>query len=393
MEAVEAAVVGAGPAGLAAGAMLRRQGIDAVLLEKADEVGSSWRKHYDRLHLHTVRWLSGLPGFPIPRAFGKWVARDDVQRYLQAYAEHHRLDVRLRSEVQGLRRSDGGWAITTTAGALMARSVVIATGYNRQRFIPQWSGRETFTGEFLHSTGYRNASPYVGRSVLVIGTGNSGAEIAADLVERGAGKVWLSVRTPPNILRRDVAGLPTQAIGILMRPLPVGVVDRLTKIVQHLTVGDLSPYGLGSPPRGMYRRLREDDIIPILDVGLIRAVKQRRVAVVATVTGFDKGDVVLEGGQRIQPDVVIAATGFRRGLETLLGSLGVLRPDGRPAVHGPLTHRNAPELYFIGYSNPLSGNLRELGIDARRIAHEVARKRRRTGARGRRSGVAASARR
>jgi putative flavoprotein involved in K+ transport len=378
MEGLEAAVVGAGPAGLAAGAMLKRQGVDTLVLEQAGEVGSSWRAHYDRLHLHTVRWLSGLPGLSIPRAFGKWVARDDVHRYLQAYAEYHQLTVRLDTKVLGLQRRDSRWLLTTSTGPLTARCVVIATGHNREPFIPAWSGRDGFIGELIHSSAYRNPGPFVGRAVLVVGTGNSGAEIAADLAEAGARTVWLAVRTPPNILLRDVGGFPSQALGVLMRPLPVALVDRLTAIVQRLTIGDLSPYGLGRPPRGMYRRLREEDIIPILDVGLIRALKQHRINVVGTVVGFDRADVLLEGGERIRPEAVISATGFRRGLEPLLGAFGILRPDGRPAVNGAIMHPKAPGLYFIGYSNPLSGNLREFGIDARRIARDVARRRARS---------------
>jgi len=285
MEEFEAAVVGAGPAGLAAGAMLRRQGIDTLLLEEAGDVGSSWRAHYDRLHLHTVRWLSGLPGFPITRAFGKSVARDDVHRYLQGYAERNQLKIRLHTRVLGLERVDARWSLRTSAGPLLARWVVIATGFNREPFLPQWSGRDQFKGELIHSSGYRNPGPFVGRSVLVVGTGNSGAEIAADLSESGARPVWLAVRTPPNILRRDVGGFPSQVLGVLMRPLPVAVVDRLTAVAQLLTVGNLSRYGLKRPPRGMYRRLLENDIIPILDVGLIRALKEHRVGVVGA-TGW-----------------------------------------------------------------------------------------------------------
>jgi cation diffusion facilitator CzcD-associated flavoprotein CzcO len=376
----EAVVVGAGPAGLATAAMLRRRGIDALILEQADEVGSTWRGHYDRLHLHTVRWLSGLPGLPIPRAYGKWVSRDDVHRYLRAYAEYHRLVVRLHMRLLSLERRAGYWLLSTTSGQLTGRWVVIATGFNREAFVPSWPGRDQFTGELVHSSQYRNPDSFVGRAVLVVGTGNSGAEIAADLAEGGARQVWLSVRTPPNILRRDVAGLPSQLLGVLMRPLPVELVDRMTAIAQRLTVGDLSPYGLSSPPRGMYRRLLDDGIIPILDVGLIQALKQRRVRVVSAVTGFDGGDVLLSGGERLQPDAVIAATGFHRGLEGLVGDLGVLRASGRPAVHGPAAHPNAPNLYFIGYSNPLSGNLRELALDARRIARKIARQRVKTAA-------------
>jgi putative flavoprotein involved in K+ transport len=378
MEQHEAVVIGAGPAGLAAGAMLRRSGIETLIVERADRVGSSWGAHYDRLRLHTVRWLSGLPGLRIPRTYGKWVARDDVQRYLGLYAEHHQLPVRLRTEVLRLERQPHRWLLTTTGGALTARWVVIATGFNREPFLPDWAGRDDFTGELIHSSRYRNPRPYVGRTVLVVGTGNSGAEIAADLAENGARAVWLAIRTPPNILRRDVGGFPSQVLGLLMRPLPIALVDRLTALAQRITVGDLARYGLSRPPRGMYRRLVDDGIIPILDVGLIEAVKEQRVSIVGAVEGFEGAQVVLADGQRLRVDAVIAATGFRRGLEPLVGALGVLRRNGLPAVHGPRTHPDAPDLYFIGYSNPLSGNLRELGIDSKQVARDIARRRRLT---------------
>lgn len=366
-------VVGAGPAGLAAGAMLRRRGIDTVLIDRSAAIGDSWRQHYDRLHLHTVRWLSDLPGLPIPRGEGKWVSRDGVARYLEAYAEHHHLPIRLGTEAHRIDRSDGAWAVRTSRGVLVAGHVIVATGYNRVPWLPPWPGMGSFAGELVHSSRYRNPEPYAGRDVIVVGTGNSGAEIAVDLVEGGARNVILSVRTPPNILRRDVAGFPTQVLGVLMRPLPPRIVDALAGATRRLTVGDLSRYGLPRPPRGLYTRAREDDIIPILDVGLIRMLKGRRVTVASALEGFDGPDVLLTGGGRLRADAVIAATGYRRGLDELVGHLGLVGPKGRPVVHGPTTHPDAPALYFNGYTNPISGNLREVGIDARRIARAVAR--------------------
>ena len=223
----------------------------------------------------------------------------------------------------------------------------------------------------MHSSDYRNGARYTGRDVLVVGPGNSGAEIAVDLVESRARKVWLSVRTAPNILRRQLAGLPTQAISVLIRRLPVAAVDRIAGATQRLTVGDLSKYGMPAPERGLYTRLLSEERIPILDVGLIRALKRREVTVVPAVEGLEGAEVVLEGGRRLRPHAVIAATGFRRGLEDLVGHLGILDEKGTPAVHGDVTHPLAPHIYFIGYSNPISGNLRELGIDARRIARAL----------------------
>ncbi|MDP9340509.1 MAG: NAD(P)/FAD-dependent oxidoreductase [Actinomycetota bacterium] len=369
----EAVVIGAGPAGLAAAAMLRREGVPTLVLEQAS-VGSSWRQHYDRLHLHTVRWLSSLPGLPIDRREGRWVSRDGVVRYLERYAGHHRLNVRAGVEVLELARDDGAWRLRTNRAEISAHFVVVATGFNREAVLPDWPGRASFTGQLLHSADYRNPAPYRATDVLVVGTGNSGAEIAVDLVEGGARDVAISVRTPPNILRRDVGGLPSQAVGVLIRRLPVRVVDRIAAVMQRLTVGDLTRYGMPPPPAGMLTRANQDSI-PILDVGLIRLLKRRRVRVVPAVVGFDGPDVLLEGGTTVRPHAVIAATGFRRGLERLVGGLGLVEPGGRPVVHGERTHLNAPNLYFIGFTNPISGNLREIGIDARLIARAVARER------------------
>ena len=371
MTSVETLVVGAGPAGLAAGATLRRAGVEVLLVDAAKGIGESWSRHYDRLHLHTVRWLSALPGLPIARSEGKWVSRDGFIRYLQRYARHHRLPIRFGVEVERLERSDGSWTALTNEGPISARSVIVATGYNRRPKMPTWPGADGFTGELLHSSAYRNPEPYVGKDVLVVGTGNSGAEIAVDLVEGGARDVAISVRTPPNIMRRDVRGFPSQVTGVLVRRLPPPVVDSLARGVARLSIGDLRPYGLPPPPRGVYTRIRRDDVVPILDVGLVDLLKTRRVRVVAAVTGFGRDDVLLADGERLRRDAVIAATGFARALEDLVGHLGVLGRHGRPVVRAERTHPNAPDLYFIGFANPISGALREAGIEARRIARAV----------------------
>ncbi|HEX2267611.1 MAG TPA: NAD(P)/FAD-dependent oxidoreductase, partial [Actinomycetota bacterium] len=240
IERHDAVVIGAGPAGLAAAAMLRREGVETLVLER-ESIGASWRKFYERLHLHTIRWLSGLPGLAIDRREGRWVSREGVVSYLERYARHHRLNVRESTDVRGLNRNDGEWLVETAEGPIAARFVVVATGFNRDPYLPDWPGLAGFTGELVHSIEYRNAAPYRGKDVLVVGTGNSGAEIAVDLVEGGARDVKISVRTPPNILRRDVAGVPSQLSGIVARRLPVPVADRISLVMQRLTVGDLSP--------------------------------------------------------------------------------------------------------------------------------------------------------
>jgi putative flavoprotein involved in K+ transport len=346
--------------------------VPALVLERADTVASAWRTHYERLHLHTVRWLSHLPGYPIPRRYGRWVPRDGVVEYLEGYARHHDLDVRFGAAVRRIDRDGGGWRLQTSGGDLVAPYVVVATGHNHTPFTPDWPGRESFEGELMHSKSYRSAEAYLGRDVLVVGTGNTGAEIALDLVEQGAGRVRVSVRTPPNIVPRAALGLPGQAVGVVIRRLPAKVGDAIIRNNQRTFIGDLSEYGLPTPPQGVYSRMLETGGLPILDIGFVDAVKRGEVEIVGAVEGFDGRDVLLAGDERIAPEVVIAATGFKRGLEPLVGHLGLLSPAGRPVVHGPYCHRDAPGIHFIGFSDPISGMFREINLDSWKIACAIA---------------------
>ena len=160
----------------------------------------------------------------MPRSFGRWVSRDDVVRYLEKYAEYHELEIVTGVEVSRVERTaDGtGWLLHATGGReLTGGAVVVATGYNHTPRLPDWPGRDAYTGELLHAGEYRNPAPVRGPDVLVVGVGNTGAEIAVDLVEGGASRVRLAVRTAPHIVRRSTAGWPAQCTGILVRRLPV----------------------------------------------------------------------------------------------------------------------------------------------------------------------------
>jgi cation diffusion facilitator CzcD-associated flavoprotein CzcO len=370
-------IIGAGPGGLATAAALHGHGISTVVLEKSPSVAASWRAHYDRLRLHTTRRWSSLPGLPIPRSYGRWVARGDFVSYLESYAEHHGIEVATGVEVDSIERGgerhEGDWVLHANGGRRLTTPVtVVATGYNHTAHLPSWPGREDYEGELLHASRYRNAKPYAGKDVLVAGVGNTGAEIAADLAEGGAARVRLAVRTVPHIVRRSTLGWPAQANGILCRRLPTRVVDSLAARMAKVAVPDLSAYGLPRPGTGLYTRARQG-AIPIQDVGLIAAVRKGKIEPVAAVESFDGAKIQLADGTTVSPDVVIAATGYRPGLEDLVGGLGVLDARGRPLAHGARTHPDAPGLYFTGYTNPLSGMLRELSLDAGKIARGVAK--------------------
>ena len=364
-------VIGAGPAGLAVAAMLSRRGRRPLVLERDRQVGASWLSRYECLRLNTVRWLSGLPGFSIPRSFGGWVRASDYARYLESYARHHRLEIRFDSPVERIERRQGEWAVITPAGALTAASVVVATGYDRSPHVPDWAGREDFSVPLLHASAYRNAARFRGQDVLIVGGGNSAADIAVDLARGGASRVRLAPRTPPQIVPRTVLGIPVQVVAVATRRLPPVTGDAIVRFLRKRSFGDLSAYGLPLPREALSSQFRRSDVVPIVDVEFVDAVKRGAVEVVGAVERVHGRQVFLRDGRVLAPDALIAATGYCRGLEGLVGHLGVLDPDGRPLGHGPVSPPGAAGLYFIGYTNPLSGNLRELGIDARRLATAI----------------------
>ena len=233
-------------------------------------------------------------------------------------------------------------AAPTSRGELDAARVVVATGYNRTPFIPGWPGRDGYSGTLIHSSAYRNSAPYRGKEVLVIGAGNSGAEIAADLLEGGAGRVVIAVRTPPHIVPRQALGVPAQVVGIGIRRLPPGVGDVIVAALQRIFVGDLSRSGMPKTERGFYSDFLSRGVVPTLDVGLIGPLKRGTVGVVRGVESFERSAVVLADGSRISPEVVIAATGYRRGLEPLVGDLGVLDAAVAPTSMAPTRTRLPP---------------------------------------------------
>jgi putative flavoprotein involved in K+ transport len=363
-------VLGAGAAGLAVAAQLKARGVHAVVLERGPGVATSWRGRYDRLHLHTIRRLSGLPGFPIPREYGRWISRDDLVRYLEAYAERFGLDVRTGTTVQRVKSAADRWSVRLDDGSEQsAQTVVVATGYLHTPMVPPWPGRETWTGTLTHSADYRNAEPYRGQDVLVVGPGNSGAEIATDLAEGGAASVRLAIRTPPHIVRRDKAGWPAQMNGVLLGGLPERTFNAMAATMARMEMPDLRPYGIERPAEGLKTRLRTQRYVPVQDVGIVRDVMSGRVRPVAAVQGFTATSVLLADGTSVQPDAVIAATGYETGLSDLFEDPSLFDETGVPRVHGGGPAR--PGLFFMGFDVTLGGMLRQVAIESRRVARAV----------------------
>jgi putative flavoprotein involved in K+ transport len=371
----EVIVVGAGASGLAAAAMLRKRGIESLVVEKSDRVGVSWCTRYDDLRLNTLGWMSRLPELRPgwgPRGFP---SRDRFVEYLERYAARHRLEIQFETDVVRLDREEAAWRLDTSRGSMRSEFAVIATGYDLVPKLPDVPGIESYSGELVHSAEYRNASRYAGRDVLVVSAGVTGSELAYFLAEGGAARVRVAVRTPPNILRRCRFGIPLNPAGVVLDRLPSAVGDRVTALSQRMIFGDLSGYGLPRPPKGVVSSLRERRVGPAIDDGFVEAVKQGRIEIVAALEAFDNRDVILAGGERIRLDAVIAATGYERGLEPLVGHLGLIGEFGEPKVKNGATHPSAPGLYFVGYVTTLGGHLRGIRLESKKMARALARQR------------------
>lgn len=366
-------MIGAGPAGLAVAGAAQARGITTTVFEGAPNLARTWRSAYDRLHLNTMRSQSHLPGARMPRGFGRFPGREDYVAYLEQYASDRRLDIRLGVPVETIQRDGHAWTLTTPDGPQRACQVVVATGYNAAPVLPAWASDHDFEGLLLHSSQYRTGAPFAGKRALVVGLGNSGAEIARDLVEHQAATVAIAVRSPRHIVPRQHLGVPAQLVGIAIRPLPPKLADLVIDLASRLSLGRLQHHGLQPPTEGAIARLRRDGVEPTLDSGFIQAVKRRHIEVVPAVSALNPQGALLTDGRTHDAEVIVAATGFRTNLQTLVGHLEVLDERGIPIVSGEATDPRYPGLRFIGFSTPIGGILRELRHDARRIARAVQR--------------------
>jgi cation diffusion facilitator CzcD-associated flavoprotein CzcO len=368
-ESAEAIVVGAGPAGLAAAACLKARGGDAVILEKAGAVGAVWRRHYDRLHLHTDRARSGLPGLAMPKAYGRYPSRAQVIEYLEAYAAKFALKPVFNAAVSVVRRDGPVWRAEAGQNSWRAPVVVIATGWADYPYAPSWPGTETFGGPILHSSAYRNPAPFAGKRVLVVGYGNSGAEIALDLAEAGI-DVTLSVRSPVNIVPRELFGLPILVFPIAEQWLPPRLADILNAPAIRLSVGSFATAGLRKAAKGPLRTIAEDGRPPLIDIGTLAAIRAGRIKIRGDVANFATTGVTFRQSQAERFDAVILATGFRPDLRSLLpDAKGVLSASGVPLVSGRPTAEAG--LFFCGAIVSPIGQLRQIAIEATAIASTV----------------------
>ena len=368
-------IIGAGPAGLAVGACLRRRNIPFEIFERANSVAPAWRRHYERLHLHTPKGSSGLPYKPFPPDYPRYPSRQQVVDYLEDYAAGFELRPRFGEEVVAVRpQAANEWEVTTSKTKCTARAVVIASGLGFDRNRPAIAGLEIFRGPMVHSADYFNGEPYRGQRLLVIGFGNSGAEICLDLVEHGASPT-VSVRGPVTIIPRELAGLPIVTIANAFRFLPAAVVDFFFRPVLRAVIGDLRAYGLQTPADGPMVQVAQSSRVPVLDIGTLKLIKQGRVKIAVGIRRVTDSGVFFEDGSSAVFDAIILATGSRPKLDFL--KVGQMPEWQRQPRSIPTQGRPAlPHLYFCGFHVPVTGMLREIAIEARHIAERIAADRR-----------------
>lgn len=361
-------IIGGGAAGLSTAGALKRRGIDSLILERNPHIGDVWAQRYDRLRLHTVS--SSIAHYPLPRHYPTYPTKDQYAAYLRAYAQHFKLASVTGCTVHHVKPSDDsarpGWLVASDCGAWHASVVVLATGQYGVPVLPEWPGRAEFAGPFMHAAAYRNARPYLGKRVLVIGSGNSGAEIAADLAEQGAAFVAISIRTQPPIVPRDSFGIPVQRSSFVLSRLPPQLADRIASTVARLVLGNLRRYGVRPAAWGPYSTQR----VPVIDAGFVAQLKSGRIVARPTIARFTRTGVVFADGRMDEVDAVIAATGYRSGLKELLDLPGALDTHDEPrfASGQPTAF---PGLYFIGYTHSLLGHLYQVNCDSRQLARHV----------------------
>lgn len=368
-------IVGAGPAGLATAACLAKKQMASVVLERGSGVGSSWRNHYERLHLHTAKQHSGLPHLAFPASAPIFPSRKQVVDYLEAYAAAFGIQPVFGVDISSISRSsDGIYTITAPGKTYQTRQLVVATGCNRSPHRVRFPGEEDFVGAIVHSASYRNGLSYKGKRVLVVGIGNTGGEIAIDLCEYGAAEVYLCVRGPINIIPREVFGRPTQSTGILLSHLPRALRWSISKAIRNAIIGDLSAYGLITAKESPMEQIERFGKIPLIDIGTVDLVKQGRIKVVPGIDHFVTDGVRCSDGREYSCDVVILATGYQTGLPDIMPGLAktVLDEDGVPIADRGVSA--VPGLYFVGFRNPSTGLLRGINQDARRVARAIEKK-------------------
>jgi len=365
-------IIGASAAGLASAACLKKKGIEFIILEKHAHIAHAWRHHYERLHLHTNKKNSSLPFQPFDKALPTYPAIEDVVQYLEAYAGKMDIHPVFNCEVFSIKKEGAYWITKTNNETYQSAYIVVAAGSTNKPKMPSFNGLNTFKGEVIHSSQYKNGKPFTGKKVLVAGFGNSGCEQAICLHEHGAFPA-LSVRSAVNVLPRDVFGISILQLGLSLRKLPPKFVDAINAPLMRLLIGDLTKLGLRKSKYGPLEQIEKQKRIPLLDIGTIKLIKQGHIQVFGDIERIEGNTVYFENNKQDNFDVIILATGYSNNLESFV----VTSPDRFEDLKNDIHHQKyfgKEGLYFCGYYISPNGMLREIGIEAKVIAKDIAAK-------------------
>ncbi len=363
-ERVDVVVVGAGPAGLATSQQLAQHDVHHRVLERGDTVGYTWANLYDSLTLHTGKHMSSLPGMPFPRAAPLFIPRREFWEYLRHYTRAFELPVETGVGVERIAKSDGRWTVSTNRGTLTARTVVCATGIVANPKIPSLPGQERFAGRIGHSVAYKRPDPYAGRRVLVVGVGNSGAEISSEIARAG-GKVTVAVRSGANVVPLTLAGLPIQYIAYWVRKLPRSVQEGVVSLVRLMTEVTRGKAVLPRPPHSPL------DAIPVIGFHLVDAICDGLIDVRAGVAELTPEGARFTDGTTAAFDDIILATGFGAALGPL-GGLVQADAKGFARRRDRVVSLDQSDLFFAGHNYDATGGLYNINRDARLAARLIA---------------------
>ncbi|KAH9311081.1 hypothetical protein KI387_026116, partial [Taxus chinensis] len=373
-----AIIVGAGPSGMAVAACLKKVGVCSIVLERESCVASLWkRRTYDRLKLHISKNFCELPFMEFPSEFPTFVGRDQFVEYLEEYAKRFSIQPRFCQSVESatFSRETGKWRVITMCSLeklekiYSGRFLVVATGENNEKFVPDLPGIETFEGSVIHSSEYKSGEGFKDKKVLVVGCGNSGMEIALDLLHKDA-RPSIVVRSPLHILPQKILGLSTfSVLTCLMNYFSLRTVDRLLLLYSRLSLGDTSAFGIARPVQGPLELKRKIGKTPVLDVGTMAKIRTGDIKISPNIKRVMALNVEFEDNRVERFDAIILATGYRSGVMRWLKEEGDFFSDnGFPREAFPNNWKGKNGLYAVGMGRR---GLLGTSIDAQLIAQDI----------------------
>lgn len=366
-----AIVIGAGLSGLAAARALRAKNIPVIILDSADKIAEPWRARHPQLRLNIHRHFARLPGMKMTRKDGAFAKRDTVIDYLEEYASILDIPIKFGTHIEAVARSLTGWDIHTNNGCYKCKNLIVATGRERIPNLPNWTKPGDHDGKLIHVADFGDVHRYDGKKVLVIGAGNSGTDVLNHLSRSNPKKVWVSVRNGPSILPTRIFGFPILRLAYLFTCFPKWSLDPAFDVMQRLAFGNLKRHGLPRHHLAGDTRMRKEGVVFALDDGFVAALKSGRFEVVTEATSFSADGVKLADGKKLDVDYVISATGYRTGLETLFGDLGVLDENNRPLHPTGQYDPNNPGLWFSGFTPSILGFFHSAGQTGGHIAKHI----------------------